>query len=176
MLPLLAGQASHKIALEYCQFLSPQKVKNNIDVDNEFTPYGIIRMIEPFKGQEWTLTDYEPEVEEILNGKKSCVYSSFSLEGINKKLSGSNDDTDYWTEDIDKAIEISIERYKKYHPTGKAYDVVSYWDDCDRQVVNQKPLIYQEACELCNQKRSTLRSGSLYYYGVEIHRENNKEE
>lgn len=151
--------------------LDPQKVKNNIDVDNEFTPYGVIRMIEPFKGQEWTLTDYESEVEEILNGKKSCTYSLLSLKKINMRLSGQKNITGFWTVDLDKAIEISKERYKKYHPTGESYDVVSYWDDCDRRVVNPKPLVYQEACELCNQKRSTLRSGSLYYYGVEIHRD-----
>ena len=91
--------------------------------------------------------------------------------GINKHLEGKDEHqcSDIWTLNLDDAIKVSKERYIIHHPHGKAYDVVSYWDDCDRKVLNSEPLLYSEAQELlkiCNIKK---RYGSLYYYGVEIH-------
>lgn len=137
--------------------------------DKTRKPYGIVYMIQPFKGQEWTLTDYEAEVKAILSGeKKVCPYSTFSLDELNSFLT--KIDTDYWTEDLDTAIEVSKERYKKYHPTGKAYDVVRYWDDCDRTVLNKEPLTYQEAKELYKQEHRPTRYGSLYSWAIEIHK------
>lgn len=136
--------------------------------DETRKPYGIISMTSPFNGQEWTLKDYEAEVKAILSGeKKVCSYSTYSLDEIDRLLS--NSDIDYWTDDLDKAIELSKERYKKYHPTGKAYDVVRYWDDCDRTVLNKEPLTYQEAKELYKQEHRPARYGSLYSWAIEIH-------
>lgn len=141
--------------------------------DETRKPYGIISMIRPFNGQEWTLKDYESEVKAILSGeKKVCSYSTFSLDELNSLLTKKDIDycIDYWTDDLDKAIEISKEHYKKYHPTGKAYDVVRYWDDCDRTVLNKEPLTYQEAEELYKQEHRTARYGSLYSWAIEIHK------
>lgn len=136
--------------------------------DKTRKPYGIIHMIPPFNGQEWTLKNYESEVEAILKGENTCPYTMYSLNEIDIFLS--NTHTGCWTEYLDKAIEISKERYKKYHPTGKAYDVVRYWDDCDRTVLNKEPLTYQEAKELYEQEFRSARYGSLYSWAVEIHK------
>lgn len=135
--------------------------------NNTQMPYAFIGITEAFKGQEWTLKDYESEIKEMLSEK--CPYSTFSLYELDKHLSDT-DNIDYWTEDFDKAVKVSKERYQKYHPTGKSYDVVSYWDDCDRHVLNSEPLSYQDAKELCKKKLSTRQHGSLYHYTVEIHR------
>ena len=137
--------------------------------DKTRKPYGIVYMIQPFNGQEWTSIDYEVEVKAILSGeKKVCPYSTFSLDELNRFLT--KIDTDYWTEDLDTAIEVSKERYKKHHPTGKAYDVVRYWDDCDRTILNKEPLTYQEAKELYKQEHRPARYGSLYSWAIEIHK------
>ena len=139
--------------------------------DKTRKPYGIVRMILPFNGQEWTLKDYESEVKAILKGENTCVYSTYSLEDLEIFLNRTNTDySDYWTEDLDKAIEVTKERYKKHHPTGKAYDVVRYWDDCDRTVLNKEPLTYQEAKELYKQEHRPARHGSLYSWAIEIHK------
>lgn len=137
--------------------------------DETRKPYGIVGMIPPFKGQEWELKDYEAEIKEILSGEvKYYAYPTFSLDELNSFLT--KIDTDYWTEDFGKAVELSKERYKKHHPTGKAYDVVRYWDDCDRTILNKEPLTYQEAKELYKQEHRPARYGSLYSWAIEIHK------
>lgn len=50
------------------------------------------------------------------------------------------------------------------------YDVVRYWDDCDRKVLNSKPLTKQEASELYKQEFRPARYGSLYSWAIEIHK------
>lgn len=137
--------------------------------DETRKPYGIVRMIHPFNGLEWALEDYGAEIVEILSGvKKDFTYSTYSLSEIDRLLS--NSEIDYWTEDLDKAIELSKERYKKHHPTGKSYDVVRYWDDCDRTVLNKEPLTYQEAKKLYKQEHRPARYGSLYSWAIEKHK------
>ena len=59
---------------------------------------------------------------------------------------------------------------ERENPTGKAYDVVRYWDDCDRTVLNKEPLTYQGAKELYEQEFRSARYGSLYSWTVEIHK------
>ena len=50
------------------------------------------------------------------------------------------------------------------------YDVVRYWDDCDRTVLNLKPLPYDKAVELYLRESRPARYGSLYSWAIELHK------
>lgn len=162
--------------INYCGYLTVMvkldrdKINHCVAQENE-NPYTEIGMLCPYSDEPWQLKDYESNIEHALNGETRVCYSCLSLEGINKHLEGKGEHqcSDIWTLNLDDAIKVSKERYAIHHPHGKAYDVVSYWDDCDRKVLNSEPLLYSEAQELlkiCNIKK---RYGSLYYYGVEVH-------
>lgn len=153
--------------------LDRNKINNCLTQENE-NPYTEIGMLYPYSDEPWQLKDYESNIEHVLNGETRVCYSCLSLEGINKHLEGKGEYqyNDIWTLNLDDAIKLSKERYIIHHPHGKAYDVVSYWDDCDRKVLNAEPLLYSEAQKLLGVYNSTKRYGSLYYYGVEVHKEN----
>ena len=105
-----------------------------------------------------------------MNGKYKSGYTLLSKKYIAKKLNLEHEFGTIFTLDERKAIAISKATWERKNPIGEAYDVVSYWDDCDRKVVNPKPLLYSEACKLCEKYLSTRSSGSLYYYAVEVHK------
>lgn len=141
--------------------VSKLKTKPNLDFGE---PYEVISMLEmPDDNIGWRLRDYE---DLIKDNNRSIWYSQFSLDFIEKRLNAET--IEIWTLDIDNAIKISQERYAKYFPTGNAYDVVSYWDDCDRRVVKPS-LLRSEALKLCSDMNKKRKAGSLYSYSVEIH-------
>lgn len=154
--------------------LDRNKINYCLVQENE-NPYTEIGMLCPYSDEPWSLQDYEADITKVLKAQRVC-YSCFSLDLINSMIesTGKYQGSNVWTLDINKAIEVSKERYPIYHPHGKAYDVVSYWDDCDRKVLNAEPLLYSEAQKLLNEYNSTKRYGSLYYYGVEVHKEDKK--
>ena len=151
--------------------LNPDKLKIS-DVDKVGMPYAYIRMLDCKRGEEWKLTDYQKEIDSCLSNKCKFGYTLLHKAYIAKKLNLEHEFGTIFTLDERKAIAISKATWERKNPTGEAYDVVSYWDDCDRKVVNPKPLLYSEACKLCEKYLSTRPSGSLYYYTVEVHKTN----
>jgi hypothetical protein len=151
--------------------LNPDKLKIS-DVDKVGMPYAHIRMLDCKRGEEWKLTDYQKEIDSCLSDKFKFGYSLLTKEYIAKTLNKEHEFRATFILDERKAIAVSKATWERKNPTGKAYDVVSYWDDCDRKVVNPKPLLYSEACKLCEKYLSTRPSGSLYYYAVEVHKTN----
>lgn len=153
--------------------LNPDKLKiSDADVDNVGMPYAYIRMLDCKRGGKWNLCDCQNKIDECLNGKCKSGYTLLSKKYIAKKLNLGHEFGTIFTLDERKAIAISKATWERKNPTGEAYDVVSYWDDYDRKVVNPKPLLYSEACKLCEKYLSTRPSGSLYYYAVEVHKTN----
>lgn len=128
-------------------------------------PYEAIRMLEmPSDNIGWRLRNYESEIQDK---NRTIWYSQLSLDFINERL---NDETieEIWTLDIDEAKRISQERYAKYFPIGNAYNVVSYWDDCERKIIKSQ-LLRSDALKLCSDLNNARKVGSLYSYSVEIH-------
>lgn len=128
-------------------------------------PYECMCMLEmPSDEVGWRLRDYETILKD---NKRAIWYSQFSLDFIKERLNAES--IEVWTLDIDEAKRISQERYAENFPTGKVYDVISYWDDCDRKVI--KSLLFRsEAMKLCSDLNNARKYGSLYSYSVEIHR------
>lgn len=151
--------------------LNPDKLKIS-DVDKVGMPYARIRMLDCKRGEEWKLTDYQKEIDSCLSDKFKFGYSLLTKAYIAKTLNKEHEFGAIFTLDERKAIAISKATWERKNPIGEAYDVVSYWDDCDRKVVNPKPLLYSEACKLCEKYLSTRSSGSLYHYTVEVHKTN----
>lgn len=149
--------------------LNPDKFKIS-NVDKMGMPYAYIRMLDCKRGEKWNLCDYQNEIDECLNDKYKSGYTLLSKEYVASKLNLGHEFGTIFTLDERKAIAISKANWERRNPTGEAYDVVSYWDDYDRKVVNPKPLLYSEACKLCEKYLSTRSSGSLYYYVVEVHK------
>lgn len=151
--------------------LNPDKLKiSDADVDNVGMPYAYIRMLDCKRGKKWNLCDYQNEIDECLNGKYKSGYTLLSKKYIANELNKVHEFGTIFTLDERKAIAVSKATWERKNPIGEAYDVVSYWDDCDRKVVNPKPILYSEACKLCEKYLSTRPSGSLYYYAVEVHK------
>ena len=151
--------------------LNPDKFKIS-DVDKAGMPYAYIRMLDCKRGEEWKLADYQKEIDSCLSDKFKFGYTLLTKAYIAKKLNKVHEFGTIFTLDERKAIAISKATWERKNPIGEAYDVVSYWDDYDRKVVNPKPLLYSEACKLCEKYLSTRPSGSLYYYAVEVHKTN----
>lgn len=138
------------------------KTKPNLELGQ---PYESIRMLEmPSDDIGWRLRDYESVLEDK---NRAICYSQFSLDFINERLIAES--IEVWTLDIEEAERISQERYAEYFPTGNAYDVISYWDDCDRKVVKYN-MLRSDAYKLCSELNNSRKAGSLYSYTVEIHR------
>ena len=128
-------------------------------------PYETIRMLEmPSDDIGWRLRDYESEIQDK---NRTICYSQFTLDYINERLNAES--IEVWTLDMEEAKRISQERYAECFPTGNVYDVVSYWDDCDRKVIKSQ-LLRSEANQLCHDLNNARKAGSLYSYTVEIHR------
>lgn len=128
-------------------------------------PYETIRMLEmPNDDIGWRLRDYETVIQDK---NRAIWYSQFSLNYINERLNAES--IEIWTLDIEEAKRIFQERYTEHFPTGYAYDVVSYWDDCDRKVIKSQ-LLRSDAYSLCSELNNSRKIGSLYSYSVEIHR------
>lgn len=128
-------------------------------------PYETIRMLEvPNDDIGWRLKDYETEIQDK---NRAIWYSQLSLNYINERLNAES--IEIWTLDIEEAKRISQKRYSEHFPTGYAYDVVSYWDDCNRKVIKSQ-LLRSEAYKLCSELNNSRQIGSLYHYSVEIHR------
>jgi hypothetical protein len=165
---------SHQGWLSVMIKLIPKNIRNCATQEGEM-PYTYVSMLCRYSDEPWSLQDYEADIAKVLKAQRVC-YSCLTLDFINSMIEGTSEyqGSDVWTLDINKAIEVSKERYVIYHPHGKAYDVVSYWDDCDRKVLNAEPLLYSEAQKLLGEYNSTKRYGSLYYYGVEVHKEDKK--
>ena len=164
--------------------LNPDKLKiSETDVDNVGMPYAYIRMLDCKRGEDWKLAAYQKEIDSclsynfkfgysLLTNKLKSGYTLLTKAYIAKTLNKEYGFGATFTLDERKAIAVSKATWERKNPIGEAYDVVSYWDDCDRKVVNPKPLLYSEACKLCEKYLSTRPSGSLYYYAVEVHKTN----
>lgn len=165
---------SHQGWLSVSVKLDPKNIRNCAAQEGEM-PYAQVSMLCHYSDEPWSLQDYEADIAKVLKAQRVC-YSCLTLDFINSMIEGTGkfQGSNVWTLDINKAIEVSKERYAIYHPHGKAYDVVSYWDDCDRKVLNAEPLLFSEAQKLLGEYKSTKRYGSLYYYGVEVHKEDKK--
>lgn len=133
-------------------------------------PYAYIRMLDCKRGEKWNLCDYQNEIDECLNDKYKSGYTLLSKEYVASKLNLGHEFGTIFTLDERKAIAISKANWERRNPTGEAYDVVRYWDDCDRTILNKEPLTYQEAKELYEQEHRTARYGSLYSWAIEIHK------
>lgn len=151
--------------------LNPDKFKIS-NIDERGMPYAHIRMLDCKRGEEWKLADYQKEIDSCLSDKFKFGYSLLTKEYIAKILNRGHEGAAVYTLDKEIAKGISKTTWERENPIGEAYDVVSYWDDCDRKVVNPKPLLYSEACKLCEKYLSTRSSGSLYHYTVEVHKTN----
>ena len=128
-------------------------------------PYEEIRMLEmPNDDIGWRMRDYETKIQDK---NRTIWYSQLSLDFINERLNAES--IEIWTLDIEEAKRISQERYAEHFPTGYVYDVVSYWDDCERKVIKSQ-LLRSEAYKLCSELNNSRKIGSLYFYSVEIHR------
>lgn len=149
--------------------LNPDKFKIS-NVDESGMPYAYVRMQSCKRGEEWKLADYQKEIDSCLSDKFKFGYSLLTKEYIAKILNKGHKGVPVYTLDKEIAKGISKTTWERKNPIGEAYDVVSYWDDCDRKVVNPKPLLYSEACKLCEKFLSTRSSGSLYHYTVEVHK------
>lgn len=148
--------------------LNPDEL-NIKNVEEDEVPYAHIKMLDCKRGEEWKLSDYQKEIDNYLLGK--VMYCSLlSKEYISKILNEGHEGAAIYTLDEEKAKTISKEIWERENPTGDAYDVVSYWDDCDRKIINPRPLPYSEAQKLCGKFLETLKAGSLYHYTVEVHR------
>jgi len=119
---------------------------------------------------ERRISDNKKEIENILSGKIRFGYSSLDKDYIAKLINDGHEGAATYILDEEKAKTISKETWERKNPIGEAYDVVSYWDDCDRKVINPKPLVYSDARKLCEHYLSTRPSGSLYCYTIEVHR------
>lgn len=126
-------------------------------------PYIEYRMLEFRSDDGWKLIDYEGK---ITSQEKLTRYCILSLDYIKQHFEG-NAPYQYscvWTTDLEEALSLSKERYEEIYPTGKAYDVIKYFDDCDPHRVNSEPLLYSEACELkkkCEEKRRMYDSWEI---------------
>lgn len=149
--------------------LNPDKFKIS-NVDEMGMPYAHVRMLGCKRGEEWELTDYQKEIDDCLSDKFKFGYSLLTKEYIAKILNEGHEGAVVYTLDKEIAKGISKTTWERENPTGKAYDVVRYWDDCDRTILNKEPLTYQEAKELYEQEHRTARYGSLYSWAIEIHK------
>lgn len=149
--------------------LNPDKFKIS-NVDKMGMPYAYIRMLDCKRGEKWNLCDCPNEIDECLNDKYKSGYTLLSKEYIATKLNLGHEFGTIFTLDERKAIAISKANWEQKNPTGEAYDVVRYWDDCDRTILNKEPLTYQEANELYRQESRPARYGSLYSWAVEVHK------
>lgn len=112
------------------------------------------------------LAGYRKGYNEVTNIEKVCNYLR---NHIDKDLTIYYNDTwlkrDEFIERLKKTMEERIMEANEVF-----YDVVRYWDDCDRKVLNSKPLTKQEASELYKQEFRPARYGSLYSWAIEIHK------
>jgi len=129
------------------------------DIDNGGMPYADVNLLDCVIGEDWKIKDEQSAIDEYDQEPKKW-YQILSKEYIEENFFLNKDD----------AISLSQERWKIYSPSGKSWDVVSYWDDCDRKVKNAEPLEYKDAVELCRSYRDKIRHGSLYHYTVEPHK------
>lgn len=136
------------------------KTKPNLDLGEPYEP--ILMLEKPSDDIGWRLRDYESFIKDK---NRQIWYTQLSLNYINKQLNAES--IEIWTLDIDEAKRISQERYSKCFPTGNAYDVVQYWNDCDRKVIKSQ-LLRSEAHKLCTDLNNARKIGSLYSYSVEV--------
>ena len=125
--------------------------------------YKIISCIEMPSERGWVLSDIEKKMREW-----TCGFNPLSLEYINKILENKN--MTFWTLDFEKACKVSKERFERYFPTGKSWDVIKTWDDYGRNVINDKPMLKEEADKLADELNAKLRTGSFSSYKVCVHR------
>lgn len=126
-------------------------------------PYIEYRMLEFRSDDGWKLIDYE---REIAAQEKLSFYCVLSLPNIENHLKGiaPYQSNEVWTTDLDVALPLSKQRYDEHYPTGKSYDVIKYFDNCDPHKVNSEPLLYSEAVELkkkCEEKRRMYDSWQI---------------
>lgn len=155
-------QGSGTLFLYYRVDINKLKTKPNL---NYGVPYECIAMLEmPDDNEGWRLRDYESFIQD---DNRLIFYSQLSLGFINKMLNAES--IEVWTLDIEDAIKISKERYAEHFPTGPVYDVVRYWDDCERTIIRDC-LLRSEAQQLCSELNKKRKIGTLYSYSVEIHK------
>lgn len=131
-------------------------------------PYITYRMLEFHSDDGWRLHNYESEID---SEEKLHCYTTLSLGFIEKRLAEGTQKVSgkVWMTDIDAALELSKERYNYHFPTGKHYDVVKYFDNCNPTRMNDEAMLYSEAVKMIDDYNSCRKP--YWSYEIKVRRD-----